>query len=557
MIVEILPSSIDYLLGDRDCNGNHRPSMIVDGCYTTFMSEYTKAKKYSHPYLTFCLRDPKPLRELGGQQFLDDIIRDFKMHVLPGFDGEQIQCLAIMHDNSKHDFEVNLLMLQQVNNRKVGLYYDRIARPYFRAFGEFIHRKYPELTSPNQRDLIRDLADPNKFWDANQQELYDVICAYAKPCKLNNRKEFVDLLRNHLQLNVNEKSPDSLIVSDGHTAIKLHGNLCQSDFSRREREGSVLKTDEQIYAEYIKSAHQYHNKLLTKYKFLGGIINEQSYIQQNARATDKQHVANNTQTNNYRVEQSEFRIDQIDINRDERSIAINRPERNRIRAGDNACRSDKCNQVVDRAKQAIGRASERCQRYDNNVHELRIVLGKQAESNKHTNDKTEITARNFGGKNSAESTPTESSITSVLDDISKVLDQIMKPQRKSIIVEIMELLDALFAPPVQKPEDKPMPTPPPPPAKQEEVQSRTQVQLRANPTEFQQKVKLYQSEIMQCEWAKMIHAPQQINELTITIVNAVKQNVALGDIKQCQTFEAFKNLAYPNQQRSKSPWFGL
>ena len=62
---------------------------------------------------------------------------------------------------------------------------------------------------------------------------------------------------------------------------------------------------------------------------------------------------------------------------------------------------------------------------------------------------------------------------------------------------------------------------------------------------------------MQCEWGKAIHGQEQINELTITIVNAVKQNVALGYIKQCQTFEAFKNLVYPNQQRSKSPWFDL
>lgn len=554
MIVEILPSSIDYLLGDRDCNGNHRPSMIVDGCYATFMSEYAKAKKYSHPYLTFCIRDPKPLRELGGQQFLDDIIRDFKKHVLPGFDNDQVQCLAIMHDNSKHDFELNLLMLQSVNNRKVGLYYDRIARPYFKTFGEFIHRKYPQLTSPNQRDLIRDLADPNKFWDTKQQELYDVICAYAKPCKLNNRKEFVDLLRNHLQLNVNEKSPDSLVVSDRHTAIKLRGNLCQSDFSRRERESSMLKSDEQIYAEYIKSAHQYHHKLLTKYKFLKEIINNESYIKQNVGTTDKQHVANNTQTHNYRVAKSRVGIDQIDINRDERSIA--RPERSTTRAGDNSKRSDKCDQVVDRAKQAISRVSERCQRYDKVVQELRIAMGRQAESNKHTNDKTEITARNFGGKNSSEDSVI-SSITTAIDDIAKVLEQIIRPQRKSIIAEIIELLDTLFAPPpVQKVENKAKPTPPPPPAKQEEVQV-CKVKLEVAPTEFQTKVKLYQSEIMQCEWGKAIHGQEQINELMLTIVNAIKQNVVLDDIKQCQTFSEFKNLVYPNQQRSKSPWFDL
>ena len=554
MIVEILPSSIEYLLGDRDCNGNHRPSMIVDGCYATFMSEYAKAKKYSHPYLTFCLRDPKPLCELGGQQFLTAIINDFKKHILPGFDNDQVQCLAIMHDNTKHDFELNLLMLQQVNNRKVGMYYDRIARPYFKTFGEFIHRKYLQLTSPNQRDLIRDLADPNKFWETKQQELYDVICAYAKPCKLNNRKEFVDLLRNHLQLNVNEKSPDSLVVSDRHTAIKLRGNLCQSDFSRRERESSMLKSDEQIYAEYIKSAHQYHHKLLTKYKFLKEIINNESYIKQNVGTTDKQHVANNTQTHNYRVAKSRVGIDQIDINRDERSIA--RPERSTTRAGDNSKRSDKCDQVVDRAKQAISRVSERCQRYDKVVQELRIAMGRQAESNKHTNDKTEITARNFGGKNSSEDSVI-SSITTAIDDIAKVLEQIIRPQRKSIIAEIIELLDTLFAPPpVQKVENKAKPTPPPPPAKQEEVQV-CKVKLEVAPTEFQTKVKLYQSEIMQCEWGKAIHGQEQINELMLTIVNAIKQNVVLDDIKQCQTFSEFKNLVYPNQQRSKSPWFDL
>ena len=555
MIVEILPSSIDYLLGDRDCNGNHRPSMIVDGCYATFMSEFDKAKKYSHPYLTFCLRDPKPLRELGGQQFLDSIIDDFKKHVLPGFDADQIQCLAIIHDNSKHDFELNLLMLQQVNNRKVGMYYDRIARPYFKTFGEFIHRKYPQLTSPNQRDLIRDLADPNKFWDIKQQELYDVISAYANPCKLDNRKQFVDLLRNHLQLQVNEKSSDSLVVSDGHTRIKLRGNLCQSDFSRREREGFASKSDEQIYAEYIKSAHQYHNKLLTKYKFLNEIINNESYIKQNARATDKQHVANNTQTNNHRVAKSRVGVEQIDINRDERSIA--RPERSTTRAGGNSKRSDLCNQVIDCTKHAIRRVAERSKRYDKVVQELLVTIGKQGEPDLRTDLTNEEGTRNVKGRNSAESTPTESSITSVLDDISKVLDQIIKPQHKSIIAEIMDLLDILFAPPpVQKVENKAKPTPPPPPAKQKEVQV-CKVKLEVAPTEFQTKVKLDQSEIMQCEWGKAIHGQEQINELTITIVNAVKQNVALGYIKQCQTFEAFKNLVYPNQQRSKSPWFDL
>lgn len=538
MIVEILPSSIDYLLGDCDCNGNHRPSMIVDGCYATFMSEYAKAKKYSHPYLTFCLRDPKPLCELGGQQFLDSIIDDFKKHVLPGFDNDQIQCLAIMHDNTKHDFELNLLMLQQVNNRKVGLYYDRIARPYFRAFGEFIHRKYPQLTSPNQRDLIRDLADLNKFWDANQQELYDVICAYAKPCKLNNRKEFVDLLRNHLQLNVNEKSSDSLVVSDGHTRIKLRGNLCQSDFSRREREGSVSKTDEQIYAEYIKSAHQYHNKLLAKYKFLRGIINEQSYIQQNTRATDKQHVADDTQTHNHRVEQSEFRIEQSDINRDERSIA--RPERNRIRAGGNSKRSDLCNQVVDCTKHAIRRVAERSKRYDKVVQELLVTIGKQGEPDLRTNLTNEEGTRNVKGRNSPESSSTESSITSVLDNIAKALDQIIRPQRKSIIAEIIELLHELLTQPPDTDKAKPILAP-----KKQEKQADTQAQtsqtVQPKTTEFQTQVNTF-VKVLCRQFKDEIKRSEMGDNLTLLALNAVKHNIPLTDIQGCKTIDDVESM---------------
>ena len=145
-----------------------------------------------------------------------------------------------------------------------------------------------------------------------------------------------------------------------------------------------------------------------------------------------------------------------------------------------------------------------------------------------------------------------------MDVICDVLDLILRPKchNRSIIAEIMDLLDILFAPPpVQKVENKAKPTPPPP-AKQEEVHVR-EVKLQVDPTEFQRKVKLYESEIKQCEWGKAIHGQEQMNELMLTIVNAIKHNVVLDDIKQCQTFSEFKNLVYPNQQRSKSPWFDL
>lgn len=39
MIIEYLPSTLKYLLGDVDSKGRKRPSMIVGGCYDSFMRE--------------------------------------------------------------------------------------------------------------------------------------------------------------------------------------------------------------------------------------------------------------------------------------------------------------------------------------------------------------------------------------------------------------------------------------------------------------------------------------------------------------------------------------
>ena len=39
MIIEYLPSTLKYLLGDVDSKGRKRPSTIVGGCYDSFMRE--------------------------------------------------------------------------------------------------------------------------------------------------------------------------------------------------------------------------------------------------------------------------------------------------------------------------------------------------------------------------------------------------------------------------------------------------------------------------------------------------------------------------------------
>ena len=545
MIREHLPSSLDYLLGQTDCRGRHRPAYIVDGCYDTFATELKRMKQKQNQYITICFRDSKPLAKLGGNEFLSAFKEDVVNLLLPGLDHSQFHYMCIVHDNSKHDFELNFVLLQTVNNKRFYGYWHERDRKCFEAFDKFIHVKYPQLTDPRSPELMRALANENKPWEDNQQSLFEKINQQVKSHNpaITDKEQLVNFMFAS-GYKVTRIRRSTITVSDGNTSVKLTGPLCTEGKAKAEDladqyEALLAKRQKRLTTTYS------HLKQFIKQESKSHEIPERRINTQDTRTAElpsgngnKPNVGQNPET---RRSSNEGRSTDDRISK---SIVQNNGETRRV---------DQIAATIARAERAIVSASTKARDCD------QVISRHRGEDLCHTegcygcqNDST-----NYLSQNKEEYTTTIPLVES-LDVICDVLDSILRPKYhdRSIIAEIMELLDALFAPPVQKPEDKPMPTPPPPPAKQEEVQV-CKVKLEVAPTEFQTKVKLYQSEIMQCEWGKAIHGQEQINELMLTIVNAIKQNVVLGDIKQCQTFEAFKNLVYPNQQRSKSPWFDL
>lgn len=70
MIIEYLPSTLKYLLGDVDSKGYKRPSTIVGGCYDSFMREIERKSSKKKGYVTFCYRDKSRLLSLAEKRFL-------------------------------------------------------------------------------------------------------------------------------------------------------------------------------------------------------------------------------------------------------------------------------------------------------------------------------------------------------------------------------------------------------------------------------------------------------------------------------------------------------
>ena len=73
MIIEYLPSTLKYLLGDVDSKGHKRPSTIVGGCYDSFMREIeqkSSKKAKRKVMLRSAIATKSRLRSLAGQSFL-------------------------------------------------------------------------------------------------------------------------------------------------------------------------------------------------------------------------------------------------------------------------------------------------------------------------------------------------------------------------------------------------------------------------------------------------------------------------------------------------------
>ena len=264
MIIEYLPSTLKYLLGDVDSKGYKRPSTIVGGCYDSFMREIERKSIKKKGYVTFCYRDKKSLAELGGETFLASIMDDILEKVYPNMDKSNFQHLFILHDNPKHDFELNFVAAESVGGRYFPVYFDKYDRKYFEAFGRYIHKKYPKLTDPNSPELRRGLADANKYWNSSQQSLFlrlkNEMAEYGKA--INNREDFERFLKQSNFI-INRKTDTSITVKLGDTKIKLTGNLCNNGNTRAI--GSENVDVDKLYKELSQTRYA---RLKNKYKYL-------------------------------------------------------------------------------------------------------------------------------------------------------------------------------------------------------------------------------------------------------------------------------------------------
>lgn len=264
MIIEYLPSTLKYLLGDVDSKGHKRPSTIVGGCYDSFMREIEQKSSKKKGYMTFCYRDKKPLAELGGSKFLASLMDDILEKFYPNMDKSNFQHLFILHDNPKHDFELNFVAAESVGGRYFPVYFDKYDRKYFEAFGRYIHKKYPKLTDPNSPEVRRGLADANKYWNSSQQSLFlrlkNEMSEYGKP--INNREDFERFLKQSNFI-INRKTDTSITVKSGDTKIKLTGNLCNNGNTHAiDSEG--VNVDER----YKELSQTRYARLKNKYKYL-------------------------------------------------------------------------------------------------------------------------------------------------------------------------------------------------------------------------------------------------------------------------------------------------
>lgn len=264
MIIEYLPSTLKYLLGDVDSKGHKRPSTIVGGCYDSFMREIEQKSSKKKGYVTFCYRDKKPLAELGGSKFLASLMDDILEKFYPNMDKSNFQHLFILHDNPKHDFELNFVAAESVGGRYFPVYFDKYDRKYFEAFGRYIHKKYPKLTDPNSPELRRGLADANKYWNSSQQSLFlrlkKEMSEYGKA--INNREDFERFLKQSNFI-INRKSDTSITVKSGDTKIKLTGNLCNNG-NTHAIDSENIDVDK-LYKELSQTRYA---RLKNKYKYL-------------------------------------------------------------------------------------------------------------------------------------------------------------------------------------------------------------------------------------------------------------------------------------------------
>ena len=351
MIREHLPSTLDYLLGQRDCKNRKRPAYIVTGNYDTFMTSLRRMPQKKNQYITICFRDSKTLNELGGKKFLNEFQQEILNLMLPGLDHSQFHYMFIIHDNNKHDFEINFVLLQTVANKRFYGYYDRVDRKCFEAFDRYIHAKYPQLTDPRKPELKRELATVKKPWEAKQQGLFlevkDKVEGHQPP--ITNKEEFLAFMRDE-GYKITRIRKNSATISQNGTRVKLVGALCSDPQTRSEN----------LAEKYEALLNKRHNNLLSKYPILKTYERNRNNPE-NIRTSDISNVGSNQSNVNQHAERPEFggiadaprRSDEQHRLSNTATIAINR-----IRFGTNSGGRGVARGISRSAAEAAGRCRQ-------------------------------------------------------------------------------------------------------------------------------------------------------------------------------------------------------
>ena len=541
MIREHLPSTLDYLLGQTDCRGRNRPSYIIDGNYDTFMTQLKQMKQKKNQYITICFRDCKSLNELGGAEFLNKFKNDVLELMLPGMDYTQFQYMFVIHDNDKHDFELNFVLLQSVNNKRFYGYYDKFDRKCFMAFDRYIHDKYPQLTDPLVPALKRALVHEEQPWEHQQQGLFEAIDTKVKSYNppIRNKDQLLEFLHN-AGYKVTRIRRNSITVAQGQNSIKLVGALC-TDAKKTQGEDLV--------AQYQSLLSKRQKNLLKKYPLKEFITYEYTYKQSlgygqrepNPKDTRTAHLShdNGTKPNVTQVgKRPELRYN---VNEGTICRGISR-----CSSADNgtAGANNRFINAITNAERTIEQAS--CQA--TNVHRR---LPETKEYNyRYRHELYYIERQNYesGRQNEKPLQDGFSTIIDALDIISNALNQILYPSsRKSIVDSIIDMLDEWLGT-----EEKDIPQKTIVHKVAKEQTTMCDIPQPPPDADIREKYIAYLLFTNNCDWAKDIlyESPHKYQEYQSDVFVAAKNNVSFDIIASCKDLNEFKFKVDPG---SKSP----
>ncbi|MFI3291841.1 MAG: hypothetical protein R3Y46_08190 [Opitutales bacterium] len=281
-----IPSGLlEYMLGDVDLEGRQRQAIILRGDLNAVQValEFAKEKEHMNPVFVATFRDPTPLEELGGREFLEKLMDDVEESMYPRLKKDQFPYVFILHVNCDGSTELNLFAVNVVNQRQYTTYFETRDIPSWKILSELTHAENPKLVNPNAVENRRALSQ-NPYWNKEQLALFKEVNATA--LGLCEDKSFVEnysksLLKTSLQASgftLDEDSESRLFVKNDNAKIKLSDALLKKNpniekilYGTEETSTESLSLRERLEISNDTRSKQ----ILKKYKHLQQETNEE------------------------------------------------------------------------------------------------------------------------------------------------------------------------------------------------------------------------------------------------------------------------------------------